>query len=117
MAAEEKTTWTEVCSKVGFSDGLYKTCREKVEGYTGLDGAIYDEEPVEDDGPDFTRMLMKQARPVPPPPPEDWEPEPEGFFDELMHGTTGKYVLAGGAAALAAWWFWIRTQSTTPKAA
>lgn len=101
-APREKTTWGEVCSQVGFSDNLYRTCRDKL-GATftpaapfGISGMEDGEEPF---GENFDQQLRSSARPVPPPPPEDWEPEPEGLMEQILDGgLTGKLLLYGGGA-------------------
>lgn len=101
----EKTTWGEVCSQVGFSDNLYRICRDKL-GATfrpatpfGAFGE-FEEEPQDED---FDKQLKSSAQPVPPPPPEDWEPEPEGLMEQLLDGDlTGKLLLYGGGA-IALW--------------
>ena len=114
MAAEEQTTWGEVCSKVGFSDNLYQTCRDKVPGYTGTPNSAFDSvEDVEEE--DFGKALRKSAKPVPAPPAADWQPEPEGFFEALK---SNKMLMYGGIGGIAALAFWLmRSRSRAPQQA
>jgi len=98
MAADEQTTWGDVCKKVGFSDNLYQTCRDKVPGYAGAPNNAFDDVGDDEDGVDFNKALAKSAKPVPPPPAADWKHEPEGFFEALQSNKMLMY--GGGAAAL-----------------
>ncbi len=103
MAAEDPTTWGEVCRKVGFSDNLHRDCRKHVPDHPlgGMPNSSFDEG-VADYGPDstgFDKDLAGSALAVPPPPPADWEPEPEGFFEELPI----KQILMYGSAAALIW--------------
>lgn len=110
MAADERTTWGEVCERVNFRDGLYSVCRKKVPGFTGL--GAFDAVPDVEDEPEFSTQLARSALPVPPPPPDDWEEEPEGILENILNGDTGRYLLYGGAAAavVLVWWFYLRTK-------
>lgn len=104
-AAEDSTSWSEVCRKVGFSDNLYRDCRKNVPDYplggAGAPNSAFDSIPeVEDFGPDssgFDKQLAGSALAAPPPPAADWKPEPEGFFEEL---NLQKVLMYGGVAAL-----------------
>jgi hypothetical protein len=114
----EKTTWGEVCSQVGFSDNLYRTCRDKLgASFTpaapfGFNGMEDGEEPF---GEDFDKQLRSSAQPVPPPPPEGWEPEPEGFMEQILNGDmNGKLLLYGGGAI--ALWLLVTRLKTSPSA-
>ena len=106
MSAEEKTTWGEVCSNVGMSDNLYRTCRDKLgRDFKPADPlGLYDE--FEEDAEDFDKALRKKALPIPKPPKASKKKEPEaeaGFFDKLLHGDLGgKIAIWGGAAILGA---------------
>lgn len=117
MSAEEKTTWGEVCSKVGFSDNLYRTCRGKVPGFEpagGFSGPRFDDSSEVEE--DFGKKLRRSALPVPPPPPADWKYEPEGLMESLMYGSATKYILYGSLAA-AFFWFFVRPRLGTLMAA
>ena len=116
MAAEDPTTWGEVCKNVGFSDNLYRTCRKNVPEFNGFAGG--GAPPQEPPGPDFGVQLAGSALPVPPPPPADWQPEAgdsgfmEGMFGDL---TPEKIAMYGGVAALI-WWFFMRNKNEAPAA-
>jgi hypothetical protein len=103
--AENATTWTEVCENVGFADGLYRRCRDNVDGFTGFQGGQFDE--LEDDEPEFGEMLAESALKAPPPPSADWKPS-GNFLGDIPWGT----VVAYGSVAALAWWF-MRPQSQT----
>ncbi len=103
---EEKVTWPEVCGNVGFSDGLYRTCREKVNGFNGFQGGAYDDYGDEEEDVDFSEKISAGAQKIPSPPPADWQPE-QGLFGALMGGTTGRLLMYGGGAALL-WWFLVK---------
>jgi hypothetical protein len=107
MSADEKVSWGEVCKKVGFSDNLYRVCKDKVgaEFNGGAPLALSNGESDEDgeSNEDFGKRLRKSAKPIPPPPPEDWEQEPEGLMEQVMYGDLGKYLIYSGIAALVFW--------------
>lgn len=108
MAAEEPTTWGEVCKKVGFRDNLYRVCRDKVPEFNGFAAGAFDDRGSEHGDPDFSSQLAKSALPIPPAPPKDWEPEPEGFLGGMFEDLTAeKVVMYGGLAALL-WYFFLR---------
>jgi hypothetical protein len=120
--AKEKTTWGEVCHQVGFADNLYRTCRDKLgNGFQpatpfGADlGGAYDDDDGLNDA-DLGKAVRQNALPPPPPPPEDWEPEAEGFMEQLMSGElTTKLMLYGGGALLV--WFLYDKYMSAPKTA
>jgi hypothetical protein len=108
MAAEDPTTWGEVCKNVGFRDNLYRTCREKVPEF--VTGASLMRAPGDDEGAeDFDKRLFKKALPIPAPPSADWaeEEEEDGFLSFLEEFSIEKIVVYGGLAA-AIWWFFLR---------
>lgn len=110
--AKEKTTWGAVCQQVGFADNLYKTCRDKLgNDFTpsspfGDLGSAYDED--FDPDFDFDKELGKTAKPVPKAPPKDWEPEPEGFLEQLMTGDLTNKIMLYGGGAFVLWFLWQR---------
>ncbi len=112
MAADEQTTWGQVCSNVGFSDNLYRTCRQKVENFrpAGFDAYEDEDEDEEDDEP-FGKKIARSALPVPPPPPADWKDD-SSFFEDVFGEDATKYMIVGGAAVAAGlvWWFFFRGQ-------
>ena len=105
MAADDSTTWGEVCDKVGFSDNLYSVCRKKVPGFSGgirsLDSVPEDD--GEDWGPDsrnFGNQLADSALAIPDAPGDDWKGD--GFFASLP---IKQILMYGGVAALL--WFFV----------
>jgi hypothetical protein len=106
MAAEDSTTWGEVCKNVGFRDNLYRVCRDKVPDFTGTAGLAV--RSAEDDR-DFDKQLSKRALPIPEPPGADWEPEDDGnFFSEMFEDFTAEKLVIYGGLAAAIWWFFLR---------
>lgn len=99
MSDEDTVTWTEVCQKVQFGDGLYRTCRDKVEGFDGFQAGAEEEE-WEYDPDTFGDELAASALDAPPPPPEDWSPS---FFDTLTEGGWLQWALLAGLGA-GVWW-------------
>jgi hypothetical protein len=118
MAAEEPTTWGEVCKNVSYRDGLYRTCKDKIPEFNGFAaGAFDDRGPEPEQGPDFGSQLARSAQPIPAPPPQDWEPEPENFLGEMFGDLTAeKVVMYGGIAALI-WYFFFRKEQAPAAAA
>jgi hypothetical protein len=108
MAAKDRTTWGEVCSKVSWGEGLYSTCRKQVEGYTGFGN----DEEIPEEAQDFTKVLKKHALPVPPPPKlEDIDEETLGeaeendLFSKLRTLATPRNVAIGvGVLSVIVWW-------------
>lgn len=105
MSAEDKTTWGEVCSNVGMSDNLYRTCRDKIgrdfKPANPLGLGLYDD--GEEDDFDIDKALKKKALPVPKAPPKDWEPEPEGVLGFLQTASlASKVAIFGGLAVVGA---------------
>jgi hypothetical protein len=101
MASEDSTTWGEVCEKVGFQDGLYRTCREKIEGFDGLQNGSFDEGAPE---PDMGKQIMSSALAIPEVPEGGWPKEeqqqpPQGFLGGMP---VGKVLMYGGIAAVVA---------------
>jgi hypothetical protein len=127
MAADEQTTWGEVCANVGFSDNLYRTCRKKVPWFQGAGFARHDEDEGEDEDEPFSKRLAKSALPVPEVPPEGWEDVEESLLEDIFGEDATKYLLAGGIAVAAGlvWWFFLRdtpqtavvTETPAPSAA
>lgn len=104
MAADDSTTWGEVCNKVGFSDNLYGACRKKVPGFSGGNRAL-DEVPDDDEdwGPDsrgFNKQLADSSLAIPDAPGDDWKGD--GFFSSLP---IKQILMYGGVAALV--WFFV----------
>jgi hypothetical protein len=95
--SDDTVTWTEVCQKVQFGDALYRTCREKVEGFDGFQG---DDEEWEYDPETFGDELAESALPAPPPPPEGWEPS---FLDGIMEGGWLQWAAMVGVG-VGLWW-------------
>ena len=126
--SDDNTTWTEICQKVYWGEGLYQSCRDKVEGFTGFQNGAFDEELEQEDSEDFDKLLRRSAQPIPDPPASTRKKKkskkPEGLsgvIDEVMHGELGRYLLFGGGAALLAWWFLLRNKqevvvTSTPTA-
>jgi hypothetical protein len=93
---DEKTTWPEVCKQVGFRDNLYRTCREKIDGFTGFQNGAFDA--VDAPEEDFETQVLKSALKVPKPPgtsakkgkrgaaDEDLDPEEQVDDDERSFG-------------------------------
>ncbi len=105
MAADDSTTWGAVCSKVGFSDNLYRDCRRNVPGFNGggMANSAFDDVPDDDYGPDsrdFKSQLADSALAIPDAPSADWKAEPEGFFESLP---IRQVLMYGGIAAVV--WF------------
>lgn len=107
MSAEEKTTWGEVCTQVGMSDNLYRTCRDKLgRDFKPADPlGLYDYDDADEFEEDFDKQLRKKALPIPKPPKasKKKEPEAEGLMGRILHGDLGgKIAIWGGAAILGA---------------
>ncbi len=100
--SDETVTWGEVCKKVQFADGLYGTCRDKIEGFDGFDGEGDEEEELYDPE-SFSDELAESSLPIPPPPPADWQPE-GGFLSDLMEDGAWIQWLVFAAAAGGIWW-------------
>jgi hypothetical protein len=110
MAAEDSTTWGEVCDKVGFADNLYSDCRKRVSGYTGGNRSL-DEVPDDDEdwGPDsknFGRQLADSALAIPDAPGDDWKDD-AGFFESMP---IKQILMYGGVAALI-WFFMAKARA------
>jgi len=118
MAADETTTWGEVCKKVGFSDNLYRTCREKVSGFDGLGLGGLDEMDPDDDY-DFDAEIKGHLQPIPEPPGSDWTPPPEADPAKwIMYGMAALFagaILLGGKKSAGGQT--ASTGVTSPKAA
>ncbi len=122
MAADEQTTWGEICSNVGFSDNLYRKCRQKVPGFQGAGFARLDDDEDDYEDEPFSKRLAKSALPVPEVPPEGWEDVETSMLEDIFGEDATKYMLAGGIAVAASlvWWFFLRNTQTavvteTPK--
>lgn len=113
MAADETTTWGEVCKRVGLRDNLYRTCRDKVPDFSGFQSP-YDAVPGQPTGDeDFDSQLARRAQPIPPPPPAGWEPEPE-FLGGVLGDINLEMILVYGGLAAAVWWFFFRKEGAAP---
>lgn len=110
MAADDSTSWGEVCNKVGFADNLYADCRKNVPGFSGSGNRALDVVPDDDGdwGPDskgFSGQLADSALAIPDAPGADWKSD--SFFGSLP---IKQILMYGGVAALF-WFFVIKAQA------